>query len=217
MLLSLSCLRVLVSERQAIADPAAYETDASKARGQQGRVWARVQGTLSWGQALALTDQAVVSATSFLTMILIGRFALSSELGLYSMGFSLLVTCLCILESLISTPYTIHQHRSSGTAAERAGASLAQAGLLSALVAIALAATAWGLTSRGAWPELVTLFWALAAVAPLVMLREFCRRFAFAHLRMAEALILDTVVAAIQLVAPRSLGVGGARAAGSSP
>src|SRR5882724_4534908 len=201
MLLSPSCLRVLVSERLAHADPAAYEADASKARGQQGRVWARVQGTFPWGQALALTDQAVVSAANFLTMILIGRFAQSSELGLYSMGFSLLVTCLCILESLISTPYTIHQHRSSGTAAERAGASLAQAGLLSALVAIALAATAWGLSTRGAWPELVTLFWALAAVAPLVMLREFCRRFAFAHLRMAQALILDTVAAAIQLAA----------------
>jgi len=201
MLLSLSCLRVLVSERLAHADPTSYEADASKARGQQGRVWARVQGTLSWGQALALTDQAVVSATSFLTTILIGRFAQSSELGLYSMGFSLLVTCLCILESLISTPYTIYQHRSFGMAAEHAGASLGQTGLLSALVAIALAATAWGLSARGTWPELVTLFWALAAVAPLVMLREFCRRLAFAHLRMAQALILDTMAAAIQLAA----------------
>ncbi|NOJ43324.1 hypothetical protein [Bradyrhizobium australiense] len=201
MLLSLSCLRVLVSERLAHADPAAYEADASKARGQQERVWARVLGTLSWGQALALTDQAVVSAASFLTTILIGRFAQSSELGLYSMGFSLLVTCLCILESLISTPYTIYQHRSFGMAAEHAGASLGQTGLLSALVAIALAATAWGLSARGTWPELVTLFWVLAAVAPLVMLREFCRRLAFAHLLMAQALILDTVAAAVQLAA----------------
>ncbi|MEH2537177.1 MULTISPECIES: polysaccharide biosynthesis C-terminal domain-containing protein [unclassified Bradyrhizobium] len=201
MLLSLSCLRVLVGERLAHADPAAYEADASKAQGQQESVWAKVQGTLSWSQALALTDQAVVSAASFLTTILIGRFAQPSELGLYSMGFSLLVTCLCILESLISTPYTIHQHRSFGMAAEHAGASLGQAGLLSALVAVALAATAWGLSARGTWPELGTLLWVLAAVAPLVMLREFCRRLAFAHLRMAQALILDTAVAAIQLAA----------------
>src|SRR5260370_563258 len=97
MLLSPSCLRVLVTERLAHADPAAYEAAVSKARGQQRRVWA--------------------------------------------------------------------------------------------------------VSPSGAWPELVTLLWAVAAVAPLVMLREFCRRFAFAHLRMAQALILDTVGAAIQLAA----------------
>src|SRR5260370_1064112 len=80
-------------------------------------------------------------------------------------------------------------------------ARLAHADPAAYLVALALAAAAWGLSTRGAWPELVTLFWALAAVAPLVMLREFCRRFAFAHLRMAQAIILDTVGAAIQLAA----------------
>src|SRR5258705_4891815 len=206
MLLSLSYLRVLVSERLAHADPAADEADASKTRGQERRVWARVQGILSWGQALALTDQAVVSAASFLTTIQIARFAQPSELGLYSMGFSLLVACLCILESLISTPYIVQQHRPSGTPAERAGASLAQTGLLCALVAAALAATAWALSTLGAGPELATLFWALAAVAPFLILREFGRHFAFAHLRMTQALILDTAVAAIQLATLGWLG-----------
>jgi O-antigen/teichoic acid export membrane protein/tRNA A-37 threonylcarbamoyl transferase component Bud32 len=200
-------LRVgLVSERPARAEPVAHETHASKTRGQERGVWARVMGIVSRDQILALTDQAVVSGASFLTTILIARFAPSGELGLYSMGFSLLVTSLCILESLISTPYTVQQHRPAGTPDERAGGSLAQTGLLSAVVAVLLAATASGISTHGGRPDLAALLWALAAVAPFLLLREFGRRFAFAHLRMVQALMLDTAVAAIQLTALGWLG-----------
>jgi hypothetical protein len=41
----------------------------------------------------------------------------------------------------------------------------------------------------------------LAVVAPFVLLRELGRAFAFAHLQMAQALILDIAVAAIQFAA----------------
>jgi hypothetical protein len=40
--------------------------------------------------------------------------------------------------------------------------------------------------------------WVLAWVLPFALFREFGRRFAFAHLRMAEALVLDLAVAAVQ-------------------
>jgi O-antigen/teichoic acid export membrane protein len=148
---------------------------------------------------LALADQAVVSGASFLTTVAIGRWTFPSELGLYSIGISLLVSSVAIQESLIAIPYTIQRHRPLGTQAEHAGSSLTQSGLLSALGVVVLAATAVGLSTRDAEPVLVAMTWALAAVLPFVLLREFGRRFAFAHLHMGQALMLDSAVAAIQL------------------
>ena len=43
------------------------------------------------------------------------------------------------------------------------------------------------------------LAWVVAAVVPLVLLREFCRRLGFAHDRIAGVLALDLAVAALQL------------------
>jgi len=160
-----------------------------------------VRSIVSDTHILALTDQAVVSAASFLTTVIIGRFTQPSELGLYSIGLALLASCLCIQEALISTPYAVQRHQFPGTTADRAGASLAQTGILAALAAAAMSVTACGLSAAGAGDQLVLLFWALTGIAPLLIMREFARRFAFAHLRVAQALILDTAAAVIQLTA----------------
>jgi O-antigen/teichoic acid export membrane protein len=45
----------------------------------------------------------------------------------------------------------------------------------------------------------------LVPVVPLVLLRDFARRFAFAHLRMGTALVLDSFVAVVQIGAIVSL------------
>jgi hypothetical protein len=89
---------------------------------------------------LVSADQAVVSGASFLTTI--GRFAFPSELGLYSLAASLLISLFCIQESLITLPYTVQRHRPIGTPAEYAGSSLA----LSVLALLVLAAGALGIS-----------------------------------------------------------------------
>ncbi|WGR91234.1 oligosaccharide flippase family protein [Bradyrhizobium sp. ISRA435] len=149
--------------------------------------------------ALALADQAVVSGTSFLTMVVVGRSTSASELGLYSIASSLLVALVTIQDSLISLPYTIQRHRLLGKPAEHSNSSLKLSFLLSALCIVVLVLTARGLSSWNAKAKLVAMIWALAAVAPFALLRAFCRRFAFAHFQMNQALIQDTAVAAIQL------------------
>jgi O-antigen/teichoic acid export membrane protein len=148
---------------------------------------------------LALADQAVVSGASFLTTVVIGRWCLPSELGVYSMAISLMVSWLGIQESLILLPYTIRRHRPLGTPAEHAGSSLTHNSLLSALAIVVMAVTALGLSASSAVPELVAVTWALAAVVPFVLVREFGRGVAFAHLHMGQVLMLDSAVAAIQL------------------
>ena len=149
--------------------------------------------------ALALADQAVVSGASFLTMIMIGRWTGSRELGLYAIGMSVLSSVIAIQDSLIALPYAIQKHRLQGSAETRAGNALAHNYLLSALAAIIIIATAIGLMLGDVAPQAVMLAWALAAAAPFVLLREFGRRFAFAHLYMGKALALDAGVAAFQL------------------
>ena len=150
--------------------------------------------------ALAVLDQAVVSGTSFLTTILLGRWCGAGELGVYSLGFSLLVTWGCVQESLIAMPYTIYRHRPMfGSAAEYAGGVLVHQLLLSGLAAITLVVCGLVLSVTGAAPGLAGVTWVLAAVMPFALLREFGRRYAFAHLRMGEAFALDAAVAVLQL------------------
>jgi O-antigen/teichoic acid export membrane protein len=154
----------------------------------------------TWGvHALALADQAVVSAASFLTTVIIARWTFPNELGLYSIGISLLVSSLSIQESLISLPYTIQQHRAPASAAEHAGSSLTHSVLLSAFGIVVLAVTALALSANGAEPQFRAMTWTLAGVLPFAFLREFARKFSLAHLQPGQALILDSAVAAIQL------------------
>jgi O-antigen/teichoic acid export membrane protein/tRNA A-37 threonylcarbamoyl transferase component Bud32 len=194
--------RALIRERAASASvqgtPAAVDSVSTPQRRVRGP-GASLRGIGSGAHILALTDQGLVSATSFLTTVIVGRSTQPSELGLYAIGLALLASCLCIQEALISTPYAVQRHHCSGTPAERAGTALAQTGVLAALAAVVLAVAACGLGAWSAGPDLVGLSWALAAVAPFLILREFARRFAFAHLRLGQALILDTAGAVIQL------------------
>jgi hypothetical protein len=155
---------------------------------------------------LALADQAVVSGASFLATVLISRWTSPSQLGLYAIGISVLISMISIQDSLISLPYTIQRHQALSTPNEHAGSSLALCGLLSALGVVVLSVTALGLSAGGSGPEPTAMTWALAGAAPFALLRDFGRRLSFAHLRMGPALILDIAVAAIQLIALCWLG-----------
>src|ERR1051325_11854112 len=84
----------------------------------ESNVLSRLWRFLSGMHALALADQAVVSGTSFLTSVLIGRWAGSSQLGIYAIGLSLLISVVAVQNSLISLPYTIGPRQGLTTAAE---------------------------------------------------------------------------------------------------
>jgi O-antigen/teichoic acid export membrane protein len=171
--------------------------------------WRNLLPRIFGAHFLALADQAVVSAASFLTTIIISRFTDPSQLGAYAIAISVLASAYTIQGQLISLPYSIQRHRPIGTPAEHAGSSLALSGLLSALATLVLTIAALSLFADGAGAELTGITWALAAVMPFSLFRDFFRRFAFTHLQMAQALILDTVVAVIQLAMLAWLGWSG--------
>jgi O-antigen/teichoic acid export membrane protein len=160
------------------------------------RALQRVRGA----HVLVLADQAIMSAASFITTVIIGRSTDPAQLGAYAIAISVLAGLLTIQGALITLPYAMQRHRPFGTPQEHAGSVLAQGGMLSALVIGALAAATAMFLAGGAGPRLIAVTWALAAIAPFVLLRELARRFSFAHVRFGAALALDAAVAVLQLV-----------------
>ena len=191
----------------AIAPPVSSGASAHPAA--KGRAWRGLLPRIFGAHFLALADQAVVSAASFLTTVMIGRFTDPGQLGAYAIAISVLASAYTIQGQLISLPYSIQRHRPLGTPAEHAGSSLALSGLLAALATALLAVTAMSLFAGGASSELIAITWALAAVMPFALFRDFFRRYAFTHLQMAHALILDVAVAVIQLAMLAWLGWSG--------
>lgn len=166
-------------------------------------------GTLFRKGALSLVDQALVSATNFLTMVLLGRTA-EQELGVYQLGFSLVLLAMCVQNALISSPYALFGNRLDGERrAQYAGSTLLHQGAFSVFAAVMLAivglgiGAGWGLNSFG------YVAWILAAMLPFILLREFVRRVAFAHLQLITVVCLDAGVSAMQLGGLMLLRFGG--------
>jgi O-antigen/teichoic acid export membrane protein len=152
------------------------------------------QGTLS------LVDQGVVSATNFLTGVIIARACSKEELGLYMLGFSLILLVIDLQTSLIATPYMVYAPRLKGEAhASYSGSTLIHQLALCFLIVLGLMggeiAVRHGVGPRGLGPVL----WALAAMATFITLREYARRICFACLKVKRALLLDTCIAAGQI------------------
>jgi O-antigen/teichoic acid export membrane protein len=151
---------------------------------------------------MSLFDQLIVSGIRFLTIILIGRLGGAESLGAYALAMQLLALISVAQESLVSAPYTIFSSRYSGRSkTDFAGSVMlhacVQAGLVFAVMAgcSIIALTAFDTSTFGA------IAWTLTLVTPLVLLREFARRFVFADMRMHVAVMIDATMASLQLFA----------------
>jgi len=152
--------------------------------------------------ALSLADQVVVSGTSLLSLVLVGRFTRPSQLGIYTIAMSVCGLLLAVQDALILLPYTIHRHKHSRTASEHAGMMLLHAAILggAATAGLALAAAvAATMPSSAPGANVTWLIFALVFVVPSAMLREVGRGYSFAHLRVERALFMDLAIAALQI------------------
>jgi len=171
--------------------------------------WKYLFSLVSKDHIFSLADQAAVSCTSFLTTVLIARWSGSSELGIYAVGVSLLLSFAALQDSLISQPYAVQRHYREGTPADGAGASLILNLLFSAASMFVMIIAAVALWEWGSSPELIVMTWVIAAIVPFALTRDFARRLLFAHLEIHRAFFLDLSVATIQLSALIWLGVSG--------
>lgn len=149
---------------------------------------------------ISLADQAVVSATNFATGIIIARTCSKEELGLYMLGFSLILMVTDFQTSLITTPYMVYAPRLKGRAhALYTGSTLIHQLAFCLFTMVGVVGGAFvvghGTGPRGLGPVL----WALSLVVSLIMLREHARRVSFARLKLKTAFLFDASIAVGQI------------------
>ena len=148
---------------------------------------------------VSLVDQALVSGTNFFTSVIIGRICGADELGVYSLAFTILWMTLNVQMSLITLPYTIYGNRLEGRRrAEYAGAVLSHFLMLAVAAVLCLALAAVVLLGIGP-AGLAAVIAMLAGSIGFVLLREFARRLALAHLHTTTALWLDLGTSVVQI------------------
>ncbi len=149
---------------------------------------------------LSLADQGVASTTSFLTGVLLGRTLSKEEFGLYMLGLTLVGLTSDLQACVVSTPYTIRSPRLPG--AERArysGSTLVHQLGIMLIFMLTISGAARFLASRQAEPHFVHVLAALGLAGGGTLLWYYTRFYLFANLRLARALLLDSLLAALQL------------------
>jgi O-antigen/teichoic acid export membrane protein/glycosyltransferase involved in cell wall biosynthesis len=165
-------------------------------QGRLGRLW-RSSGQTGF---LGLVDQAVVSAVRFATTVAVGRICGATELGAYTLAFSLMLVLMNVQDSAVLGPFVIYSNRLKGEAKSRyAGSVLCQALILIAIAALALAGVAAAFAVTSADSALTTTVSMLAVAIPFVLLHQFGRRFALAELDMRTVILLDLLATAVQV------------------
>ncbi len=150
---------------------------------------------------LTFIDQAVFSGTTFLTTAIIGRVCTKEQLGLFTLGFTLVYFAANFQAALILTPYTIYSPRLRGeTQARYLGSTLLHQFAFSLLLALVLI-LAWIAAASAGYLEILPILQALVVAGAFILFREYARQVCFASLDMGTALVLDLSVSALQLSA----------------
>lgn len=149
---------------------------------------------------LSLADQGVASITNFVTGVIIARATSKEEFGLYMLGFTLVLLVTDLQTALIATPYMVYAPRLKGHAhALYSGSALIHQVAFSVLTMFALACAAIAVRFGVGPRSMESVLWALAAVASLIMLREFVRRICFARLKLKAVLLFDFCIGVGQI------------------
>ena len=150
--------------------------------------------------ALAIFDQAVVSATRFFTSIIVGRMCGPHELGDYTLGFTIYCIAACVQTGFISQPLTVYgQHLQGDQRRRYAGSTLVQFAALGFMVAVLLGLTAGASSLYPNLTNVSPLIGVLAIAVPLALVVEYARRFAFARLQVVTALAVGMTMAGLQI------------------
>ena len=149
---------------------------------------------------VSLADQAIASATNFVTGVIIARTCSKEELGLYMLGFSLILLMTDLQTSLITTPYMVYAPRLKGSAhALYTGSTLIHQLTFCLITMFGIVCGAFAAT-KGVGPRgLGAVLWALVFVIAFMMLREHARRVSFARLRLKTAFLFDSCIAIGQI------------------
>ncbi len=147
---------------------------------------------------VALIDQALVSAGTFITAIIIARAFSVESFGIFSLGMGLVVLITSVQDSLISVPYNIQGPQIHGEDKQvYAGSVLIHQILLavSFSVALLIAATLLFLFDSSHAHMVLSLCISISAI----IFKEFIRRFEFENMSFMRALYVDLSVFIMQV------------------
>jgi O-antigen/teichoic acid export membrane protein len=169
-------------------DSAAWEKNLISKRGLTRGFW-------------AIADQAILSLTSLISAVVIGRFAGTEVLGQFTVGFSLAVIFSCIIRALVVGPFAIFVFRvPESDRRPMRSAMWLQCGtmVLSVLGLGIVFSTALGLmnfdnTTVKSSAEVIRLAWGGTLIVTGFMLREVARQANFAELQFTAAFAGDLV------------------------
>lgn len=147
----------------------------------------------------AIFDQAIVSGTSFLTAVLIGRTVSQAELGMYYLVLSVILVITAAQEQIVVAPYLVYSKRRRGRELAEYSGSLWLHHFTATLVMMTAIFAATVVTLRTGPAGVVPGMWALLVATPLLQLRQCVRRYMFAHLKLVSAVAFDSAVAILQL------------------
>lgn len=148
--------------------------------------------------AMSLGDQLLVSGSRFLVTVIIGRVAGAEQLGLYALGFTVVMLLGGTQHSLISGPYSVYAQRLGAAALRRySGSVLLHWLALNAITVPVLFAAGLASQTLGG-SDLALLLWVLAPLMPLLLWRELVRQMAFARLTLRAAFLLDLLASGVQ-------------------
>lgn len=159
----------------------------------------RIGRFISGQHVLSIADQAVVSATSFVTLVIFARSTSPEETGFFALAISVAMAAIAMQHALVSQPYLIAH--GDDVRAERATASLVFAGLTNAGLIVLLLAAALALPLLGGSHTALTTTLSLAWIVPAILAKELMRNFALSHLEMRRAVIIDIATSVLQITA----------------
>ncbi|MEZ6123933.1 MAG: lipopolysaccharide biosynthesis protein [Planctomycetaceae bacterium] len=159
----------------------------------------RFQTSEGLSSLLAVFDQGMISGTSFVSAILIGRACGAEILGIFSLVASALAMMVGVQDQLITAPYVVNHHRCKGTALRRyAGSMLLHHLILNTLMLASLFLVVW--KTQTSSDEIRTVARVLVFAGPAMLLRAFIRELALAHCRTLHVVLLDLAVCGTQLI-----------------
>jgi O-antigen/teichoic acid export membrane protein len=188
----------MIAVRTLVAELAALMGAAGGLRSWLGR---RAGAAVRQGMT-TIADQGVVSMTNFLTGVIVARCCSRAELGLYSLGFSVVLLLTSAQTYLVSVPYNVYCMRvPAGERSAYTGSTLVHQMVMS-VAAVALLGSVLLLLSPGAGVQgFGPVLSMLALTIAFTLAREYGRQLFFSRLRFASVLLLDIAVAVLQLAA----------------
>ena len=144
---------------------------------------------------LSILDQGMVSVTSFVTLVLIGRWGGDEQLGIYSIVFTLLWLAASMPNALIWAPFTVRMPKLKVDEQKRLESSIAWHTTVFCIFMFGptLLTLAW-MTNLTPWLGLSSFVYVAG-----MTLREHQRRVRMVHLDMAGLLLLDASVCFFQV------------------